>query len=298
MENQKIIKKINECSISIENSIFTLKPYLFEDIPYALPTNSSPEFRRHIAAAIISYIDKNLQSDTIENVTNSLDINRYDNKSQLSDVDIVLDTIVKSTAICIDYFCKTIKVVELNHGQNFFLLAMSRLKSSFESAVLLLRFGYYIEVSTVFRMIYEQLCWACFVIEQSNEKTIINQSVTKTVKYLKKVNEEYGKLYNLYSQEAHIDPKVVGSYLKEIDGKTHVRMRSGEECNNKTLDLILLAKIYIDVLEYAVDKYFSLKENNKIELKVIIETNRHIIKIIYGRYTEDIGFNLQYEDTI
>lgn len=299
MEQQKIINKINECSISIENSIFTLKPYLFENIPYALPTNSSPEFRRHIAAAIISYMDKSLQSDTIENVVNLLDINGYNNENQLSNVDIVQDTIVKSLALCIDYFCMTIEVEELNIGQSSFLLAMSRLKASFESAVVLLRYGYFMEVSTVFRMIYEQLCWACFVIEQSDEKAIIDQSVTKTVVYLKKINEEYGKLYHLFSKEAHIDPKVVGDYLNVIDGKVRTRIRSGEECNNKTLDLVLLGKIYVDVLEYAVDKYLPLKEEDKAELKEIININRINIKVLHEQYNENKGYyNIQYEDLI
>ena len=45
--------------------------------------------------------------------------------------------------------------------KTLFSFSMIRLKASFEAAMLLIRNGYYIELSSVFRMIYEQLSWEC-----------------------------------------------------------------------------------------------------------------------------------------
>ncbi|MDA2328240.1 hypothetical protein PDN49_27155 [Bacillus cereus] len=54
-------------------------------------------------------------------------------------------------------------------GETLFFSSLIRLKQSFNSAVTLIRSGYFVEVITAYRLAYEQLCWARFVIDEKYE---------------------------------------------------------------------------------------------------------------------------------
>lgn len=47
---------------------YRLIPYLFENIPYALPTNSSKKFKQHIRASLIAYITEDYEFENITEI--------------------------------------------------------------------------------------------------------------------------------------------------------------------------------------------------------------------------------------
>ncbi|NIE93043.1 hypothetical protein F3J09_20020 [Bacillus sp. Ab-1751] len=248
-------------------NIADIEPYLLEGIPYGLPINASAELRRYIAAAIFKHI--NPEKD-FEEIVDSLDIDNYSDEKNVSHYDGIIFAITNAVEIttCImkDLFQKLVnnKPESITHGEILFFSSLTRLKQSFNSTVTLLRYGYFVEVITVFRLIYEQLCWACFVIDENSDKNIINNKTTSNTKYLKeKINKEYGKFYDDLSKGAHLAPKTIAKYLSLGDEGLKILERSGKKCKEEISYLILLFRIYIEVFQYSINEHFELEDVDK-----------------------------------
>ncbi|WP_242280939.1 hypothetical protein [Bacillus cereus group sp. BfR-BA-01347] len=156
------------------------------------------------------------------------------------------------------------KPESITQGETLFFSSLIRLKQSFNSAVSLIRYGYFVEVITVYRLIYEQLCWACFVIGEKSEENIIKNKTSSNTKYLKeKNNEKYGKLYDDLSKEAHLAPKTIAKYLFLEDKELKILERSSKKSKEGLYYLILLFKIYIEIFQYSINKHFALKDSDK-----------------------------------
>ncbi|GLC31172.1 hypothetical protein [Clostridium omnivorum] len=299
MSNEEIIEEINKYSESVEDTIYMLKPYLFEGIGYSLPTNSSPEFRKHIDAAILLYKEKDLEFKNARTVLDSLDLNYYIRDNQTNSIDIIQDSIVKISSFCAELLCRFDNyLTNKNIGNHCFLVAMIRLKATFQSSVILLRNGYYMEVSTVFRLIYEQLCWSCYAVEQTHINNIKDKSVTKTIKYIKKINDRYPELYSIFSREAHIDPKIIKDYLREESSGVKVLNRSGKECREKTIYLILLIKIYVEIIQYSLEKHLILSNDKNKEFQEIINLSLQNIAYINKAFKGDDNIKLKYSNLL
>jgi len=274
-----------------EDSLYKLKPYLLNGIPYSLPTNASPQLRTYIAAAILAYTNSDGDSWEYEEVLASLDIAEYGDGKALGQFDLLQDSVVKQSMMYTDLISKIQNEVNDVHvGIGNFFMVMGRLKSSFQSAVILLRNGFFIEVSTIYRLIFEQLCWALYVVDEDDFEQIKGKSVTKTVRCMEKVNPEYKKLYSLYSREAHIDPKNISDYLNQSAHGIDVMGRSGKRCNAKTVDLILLMKIYSEVMAYSVKMCLQLSDELREEVLEIVNVTLQMNKLLSECFAnEDSG---------
>ncbi|MEC2709474.1 hypothetical protein P9Z39_28020 [Bacillus thuringiensis] len=248
-------------------TIADIEPYLLEGILYGLPINASPELRRYMAAAIF----KNIKPETdFEEIVADLNIDNYSDEKNISNHDNIIIAITRSveltTCIMKELYQKLVsnKPESITQGETLFFSSLIRLKQSFNSAVSLIRYGYFVEVITVYRLIYEQLCWACFVIGEKSEENIIKNKTSSNTKYLKeKINEKYGKLYDDLSKEAHLAPKTIAKYLFLEDKELKILERSSKKSKEGLYYLILLFKIYIEIFQYSINKHFALKDSDK-----------------------------------
>lgn len=257
------------------DNIADIIPYSLEGIPYGLPINASVELRKYITAAIFKYITP---EEDFEDIVAGLDLDSLSDKKNVATHDVITFAIsdaVELTALILNDLFKTLynNNYKITFGESLFYTSLFRLKESFKSAVILLRHGFFVEVITVYRLIYEQLCWACFVIDENCEDNIMHNKTTKNTKYLKeKINEEYGKLYDYLSKEAHLVPKKINKYLLVQDEGLNILGRSGEKCKKEIYNLILLYKIYTEVFKYSINEHFKLDEINKSYYNDFVES--------------------------
>lgn len=290
-----LLKDLKEGIEYEKDSIGDLMPYLLDGISYAIPVNSSNKLRMHFSAAIKKYRNPEL---SFEEIMESLDNKDYSNNESLSNEDIIRYSITNSLDFSTSMFLKLGDILnkknyKYTYGELCYYTSMCRLKSSFKSAVILLRHGFFIEVSTVFRLIYEQLCWACFTIDEKDDDKINNNKTSKNTKYLKdKINPKYGRLYDMLSKEAHIAPNNLSEYIYAEKEGIGIRYRSGEKCKEYTELLILLFKIYIEVALYAINTHFELDDDEKNYYSEFFHTQMQLVKVLKENQDDKIGLAL------
>lgn len=266
---QSLDAKFFEKSLDTDNQLFKITPYSFEGIIYALPTDSSGEFHLHMAAALLSYT----QQIPFEVALNSLDKEAYQNMDRIPHTDLNKDKCVDIVTLTIKTFVELIKNEKLPSWHYLFLGCLSRLIASFESAVIMLKFGYYIEVSSIYRVIYEQLSWACFLLQAKDEDEVKRQKVTDCIKYLKELNPAYGKLYGLYSNEVHLNlSEIVNYYHVDDDQNISIRSRSGKKSAEKEMDLYVLSSVVFDVIQHSL-QFLPCTDENKELILLLLNTN-------------------------
>lgn len=260
-----VIKDLESGKFSKRDEIADLQVYQLEGITYCLPINSSPKLRQYFATAILAY--KN--NADFEDVLDCIDIEDYKDEKWISKaltirfmlargVDVLLNIIV-------DFYNSLVKKsIDLSSGEIAYFNALTRLRESFKSVLILSDRGFFIEIMPIMRLIYEQLCWACYSIDETDIGKLNNNWKTKNTKYLKeKINSEYGNLYSLLSSESHMAPPEMGKYL-EIDEENMVfavRGRSAKKANEDIPIIIKLYHIFLEVFQYGV-KHFSECEQN------------------------------------
>lgn len=248
------------------DNIADIIPYTLEGIPYGLPINASADLRQNITAAIFKHITP---EEDFEDIVAELDLDGHSDEKNVETHDVITFSIsnaVETTAFILhDLF----QILDKNNykttfGESLFYTSLFRLKESFKSAIILLRYGFFVEVIPIYRLIYEQLCWACFVIDEKCEEDIMKNKTTRNTKYLKeKINVEYGKLYDNFSKEAHLAPKMINKYLSLNGNRVNILERSGKKSKTEIYNLILLFKIYTEVFKYSIDEHFKLDDVDK-----------------------------------
>lgn len=249
-----------------EDVVTDVVGYVLEGVPYGIPINASIELRKYITAAVLKY--KNPE-ENFEEIISQLNLDDLSDEKNVTVHDIVTHCISRNVEIVaqvINDLQKNLKdnIQNINLGESLFFMAMIRLKESFKSCIILIRNGFYVEVITVLRLIYEQLCWAIFVIDEKSEEVIKKNKTSANTKFLKeKINEEYGKLYGILSEEAHLAPNTIFKYLSNKDDEIYILGRSSIKCKEEVISLLQLYKIYIEVFSYSVNKHFNLCTDDK-----------------------------------
>lgn len=262
------LKDLQEGKFSKRDEIADLQIYQLEGITYSLPINSTPELRMHMAAAIKKYKNSDAEYEDIMLFQERKDYldSKYIDKYLMINFSIARDIDILVNILNDLYSTLTKKGTRLTSGEIVFFNSMSRLKESFKSAIILIDNGFFIELMPVLRLIYEQLCWSCYVIDESDNDKILTNWTTKNTKYLKeKINPEYGRLYDILSKETHMAPPVMDKYLNIDEGNKciTVRGRSGMKAREDIPFLIKMLVIYIDVFDYGINHFEIMDEDNK-----------------------------------
>lgn len=144
-----------------------------------------------------------------------------------------------------------------------FTFSMIRLKASFEAAMLLMRNGYFIELLSVFRLIFEQLSWECYLFSENEIQTQSDltklKSPQETVSYLKTVlnMNSLGQVYGLLSTEAHLSVKKIMRYLDmgAGNGRVDIIFQSEETDRDDISMLLLLTGTYAEVTRKGISHF-------------------------------------------
>ena len=261
MNELDFMNDIKEFRYTNKDTIASMIPYLLEGVAYALDIKADPLLRKHIAAAIFAY----KKGDSFEEILTSMNDSDYSDENALSSYARVRQMVIEfsyaASQVVARYFQenfgKTSKVE--SQALTLFILSMERLSMSFKASVLLLNSGFFVEVSPIFRLIYEQLAWGCYLVQETDEEKIMKNKTQSNVRYLKDVlkNESYGKLYSVFSKETHLEPDSIHKYLycDSENCAVGVRNRSGKECDEATIILILLLKMFGEVIWHGMNRF-------------------------------------------
>lgn len=288
-----------ECGKYInKDSIASMIPYMLDGTSYALALDATPELRKHIAAAIFKYRNPD---DCYEDILNEIDVAGYSDENSYSPHDMVIHIIIDhaliTSKVLSNYNTWCLNTVS-GLGKELFFAGMIRITSSFQSAAILLRHGFYVEVMSIFRMILEQLAWGCYLIKETDESKIPKNRTQTNTKYLKEVlGDDFGKLYGYLSSEAHLEPKEIGKYLQPTENGVYIKGRSGEQCKEETTTFLLLLKAYGRVVCYAMEAfgipeefanyYHDWNEFDKLQIYYLHESLNDKVQFIRDEVTKD-----------
>ena len=281
--NNKVLKR---------DEIADLQVYQLEGITYCLPINSTPELRQYFATAIKAY---KYDAD-FDEILLFEDIKKYQDKEYI-DKDLVTCYMIARGVdnlldLINDFYCFLCRNDENFHiGEITYFNTMARLRESFKSTLILCYRGFYIEMMPIMRLIYEQLCWACYSIDESNSNNILNNWKTKNTRYIKeKINPKYGRLYSFLSSEAHMAPPEARKYLS-FDKKTNCSVigRSGSKAKKDIPIIIQLYQIYLEVFNYGI-KHFSYDTAHYQELLKNQFEDLEIINAVHSGKATDFSF--------
>lgn len=265
---EDFIKDIKNLRYKNNDPIASMIPYMLEGIAYALDINAEPQLRKRVAASIASYKNGISFEDMLSSMSDAdySDENSFNEYARIRE--LIIEASYGASRIIDKYFTDNFSEQKISRTLGLFMVAMQRLSTSFQATVLLLNSGFFVEVVPVLRQIYEQLCWACYLAQETDDADdtkLIKQQTQSCVKFLKTaLSKDYGSLYGSLSKEAHLEPDSIGKYLQEESSNNVIKIkrRSGEGCNEATLQLILLLRIFGEVLHYGMENFGYPKTGN------------------------------------
>lgn len=234
--------------------------------------------------------------DFTQIVTEKTDIENFSDKNYLDKHLILSFSIAAEVDFLHNVLCDLVKCIENSKkittvGETIFFCTLFRLRDSFKSILILRNHGLYIEMYPLMRLIYEQLCWACFSIDQTETKELSQTQPTRTIKYLKsKIKESYGKLYKTLSDMAHMLPASIEPYwdIKD-DGKgIAIHGRSEAKANEELPNILALFHIYSEVAQYGLNHFSTeISSNDYMYYKALIDQSLYTVKVYYICYMND-----------
>ena len=279
------------------------KSYLSDLIPIEaggfeimIPKHFDSNLRNKIKASIISGI---LEYKSIDYVLNK--VLPEDTKKQNTDFADV-------TADIVDKIKNVLKIIEEKHEDINYKeertvifglhMALKRLKISYESCIMLINLGCFIEADCIIRLIFEQLNYCINICElsdeefqkkmESNDKILNPTTIHKLKNIIKHI--DIGRLYGTLSKKAHLDISQVGNFIKYDNniGNHLVTLRSRDESSISALLLLIVCYIHEVVLEYSFKEYIHkfdlLSFENSVCCATLPERYKEFIelyKIIY-----------------
>lgn len=284
------------------SKIYKLIPEEIYEIPYALQSDSSQKLRRYVHAALLAYKE---DIDFYEILEELLSENE-ENFNMYLNIETTRDSIIEVIKIAIEIVTEVTKDSK-KPDHIVYSLSMGRLQSTFESCLVLLRRGYFIESTPLFRLIFEQISWSYSIIGLDIEE-IKKTSTTKNVKKLNELIEGSSRHYNTYTREAHLDVSKIGYYVREESGGVASQLRSGIKSKERYDDVFFLASLYLKSIEKFIDscdmldaiidvptfkneekfKNMTLRENLDNINKVLSYATQMHINFTYNKNLEDI----------
>lgn len=294
---EKLVDYLNGTKLDYlekRDTITDERTYLLEGVTYAIPINSTPKLRRYVAAAISCYknntlFEEELYGQNPEDFEDNACIDKRDKiwilMNNMSDIAVYFINSLHDTL--------TTNERNISFGETMYFFVMTRLRESFKSVLNLMEKGFYIECTTILRLIYEQLCLACYVIDETDNEKIKSNWSNKDIKYLKeKINENYGRLYSLLSDEAHLSINAAAKYLNfvKLEDRITVRGRSGERIDNEIDYMLLLFQIYIEVFSYGINHFNLGYDENFKDMINVLSIGK---KYMYDIFKDEIDGNLE-----
>ena len=151
--------------------------------------------------------------------------------------------------------------------------ALTRLKSTFQSASFLLLQGHLYEASALMRLVLEQLGWAYSVYEMEGDE-FFGVNPTKSITHLKDVIPHAGRFYSRLSNYAHLHPDLQSQYLDFSGEFASINHKQHDNTLRMGVNFAFLVSDYRVVSEHISFEYFrspvawTVANNDRLERDV------------------------------
>jgi len=142
-----------------------------------------------------------------------------------------------------------------HHGLFMAGCALLRLETSFSVARMLLRQHYWIELASIEKLIFEQICW-CYCIRHLQGDPLYEVSPTSAVKGFKILYPDAGRIYGFLNDISHVSPRRSKDYLDLTDIKSPgVFLGSARQTAKCAYLLLFLVDMFQVCSEYVYRDY-------------------------------------------
>lgn len=237
--------------------IHTLMAFESNNYFYALQANENKNVK-HVIHLMFNAMDQDGNLD-VECFLESLDFDFNDEDYKVSEEYLIGDFITSLVVGASKDFSRVIQDVKINKANHISYITMGRLTSTFQSAAILIKNGFYYETKCLFRVILEQISYS-YQCSKSDDKSVDNLKPQSSISELKKLFESAGHLNGLFSNFIHHNRNIWSDF---IDEENYIMSRSAIRSKDNVPLLVFLAEMYIVVL---YDIYKRLKVENIDEL--------------------------------
>lgn len=136
-------------------------------------------------------------------------------------------------------------------------VALIRLRSSFHSAILLLRQGYPYEAAAICRLILEQMSWAYAVAKYMQAPEILSTEAQSTIGHFKAFYPAAGRFYGALSSASHMTPSENRHYIASEGEATVIRFVLPEMTKVVLYYALVLTDLYIKLLTELSGPYMT-----------------------------------------
>ncbi|MBY8962822.1 hypothetical protein KJK34_08685 [Flavobacterium sp. D11R37] len=178
-------------------------------------------------------------------------------------------------------------------------LALKRLQISYDTCMMLINLGCFVEADCIIRMIFEQLSYCVNICDLSDaefhEKTESKRDKifdSTNISKIKKIIQllDLGRLYSNLSKKAHIDLDVISKFVMydHSINDTKIIFQSKDETIICATLLYIMCYIHEVVLEYVFKEYINkfdfLKFENETYLSLPHENYMKVLSVYYKMY--------------
>lgn len=263
--------------------LHTLMPFESNGYMYALQSNEDIKVK-HITNSLFNSFDQNNNfkiNEFLERIEYKYNKDEY-SISQEYLISDFLTTLIIGTA---KEFSRVMQKFKLNKSNQISYLTMGRLPSTFQSANILIKNGFYFETKCLFRVILEQISYG-YKCSGFDENKVDKLQPQKCISDLKELFEHAGQLNGLFSKYIHINKNI---WYDFFDEENHIISRSGNRSKLDVLPFTFLAEMYIVVLYYI---YKNLEDNDIDEkFHSFININIDIIEKVKSYFKSKENYN-------
>ncbi|OEC44761.1 hypothetical protein [Aeromonas sp. DNP9] len=237
--------------------IHTLIPMISNDFIYALQASEQTNVK-HIIHLVFSSFDHN-GNFNLDNFIENHDQNYDKNDYSVSKEYLMSDYMVASIVGISRDFSRVMQEIKVNKANHISYITIGRLPSTFQSAAILIKNGFYYETKCLYRVILEQIAYS-FQCSNTSDDNVYNLKPQSSITELKKIFSNAGVLNGLFSQFIHHNKNIWNEF---IDNEHYIISRSGSRSKDNVIFLAFLAEMYLVVV---YDIYKRLKHNEPDEL--------------------------------
>lgn len=215
-----------------------------------LPKHFPPYWRKHVIGAIMTCAMGNSSVDyTMKKYMQGWEEKDHDKKDPLH---ALISTLLDFSRLESKRLEDLLDGIDFDQESSTGLgveACLRRLQSTYSASRSLIAMGYYFESMSLLRQVVEQLSFCFALAEKGKSKASIDEP-QKTIGRTARFIPEFGKVYGTISGQSHIMTHTIHRYLKLIDGKTQIIMKSAHDCAFAALVMARLIDFHEIILEY------------------------------------------------
>lgn len=276
-EDIKYVKNSNN------DQIHTLMPFESNGYLYALQANEDIKIK-HIVHSLFNSFDKNNNFE-IKHFLDDIEYEYNKDDFSISQEYLMSDFLTSVTIGTAKEFSRVMKKFKLNKSNQISYITMGRLPSTFQSASILIKNGFYFETKCLFRVILEQISYG-YKCSGSNDNKVDKIQPQKCISDLKEFFEYAEQLNGMFSNYIHSSKDI---WYDFFDEENYIISRSGKRSKSDVMPFTILTEMYMIVLYYI---YKNLEDNDIDEkFHMLINVNIYMIEKVKAYFKSKNYYN-------